>query len=141
MEDKQESIFKFAFDEVSKDHIKGISQWAIINAVLSFAGLAITTVEFIKAYSSPFTTTFQFGMGAGNELGYFVTMSVTILLNVFLYIAGMQMKRGIDQMSPAQLTRGWANLRTYFKIYGIVIIIAIVLMGLFLLFLSTFRRF
>ena len=137
MENKIETIFKFEFDEESKEHIKGVSLWAMINAVLSFVSLGITTMEFIKAYSSPFTTSFQI-WSTGSEFGYFINLVLTLLLNVFLYNSGMQLKKGLDETNPVMLTKGLSNLRTYYKVYGIILIVAVVLLILFMLFVISF---
>ena len=137
MENKIETIFKFELDDEGKSHVKTISQWAMINAILSFISLAITTIEFIKAYSSPFSIKFQL-FSAGSEFGYFVNMSLTLLLNVYLYITGMQLKKAVDETNPALFTKGLSNLRTYYKIYGIILTVAVVLMILFVLFAISF---
>jgi len=142
MENK-ESIFSFNFDDTSRDHIKTISKWAGINAVLSLIGLGINVIQFIMAAGSPYRTSgsgLNFGMRSENGLTLFFQVCISLLLNFTLLAASKYLKKGIDDMDPASLTKGLGSLRTYYKIYGIVVIVLIVLGFLAIAFISSFTR-
>ena len=141
MEDKQQSIFKFAFDDTSREHIKGISQWAAINAIVAFIALGVNIIQFAMASGSAYRrSSFSFGMGSENGTSLFIQVAISILLNITLYTASVKLKKGLEDMNSGQLNRGFAGLRDYYKIYGIVLIVVLVLAVLAILFLSLFSR-
>src|SRR5882757_4221145 len=123
-EEQQSSIFKFGFDETSKEHIKVISQWALINAILAFSGLAINIFQFIKlagvSYRSSYLAGYTLG---GNGVSLFFQVIISILLNVVLYNVSVQLKKGLETNNAGMLAKGFGSLRTYYKIYGILIIV------------------
>jgi len=141
--EQQQSIFSFSFDDTGKDHIKTISTWAGINAVLAFIGLALDVVSFAMLANSPYFTrpSLFTGFIAGNGFLLFTKLVVSILLNVFLYMASRQLRKGLQGLDNGELTKGFASLRTYYKIYGIVVIVMIILCVLLMLVMSSFRRY
>jgi hypothetical protein len=143
MEQQQNSIFNFSFDETSKDHIKTISQWAAINAILAFVGLVLDIVQFIILSNGLYrrASIFDFQYGSRSGLTLFFQVIISVLLNVFLYNASIQLKKGINGMDNGILTKGFGSLRTYYKIYGIILIVVMVLGLLGIIFISSFRRF
>lgn len=134
MENKKETIFQFEFDEESREHLKNISQWAIAIAVMSFISLGITAMEFVKGYSS------IFALDSSNEVGFCIDMWLTILLNVYLFNTGRHFKKAVDQTEPGSLAKGMATLRTYYKIYGMILIALVALAVLYVLFVTFFNR-
>jgi len=146
-EQQLQSIFNFSFDDTSREQIKAIGLWARINAILAFIGLAIGIVAFVMAYQnaySYYSPSMANGFGlAATGVGAFlklVQVVISIILNVFLYLASGQLKKGVETMDNGQLTKGFASLRTYYKMYGIVLIVMLILLVLLILFLSTYRR-
>lgn len=141
MEDKQQTIFNFGFNETSKEHIRGIGQWGKINAVLSLVMLALNVVQFIMASGSAYRTSgFNFRMNADNPTSLVVQVALSLLLNITLYTASVKMKRAIDDMNRGLMNNSLNGLRNYYKIYGIIVIIALILGTLAILFVSTFSR-
>ncbi|GAB2812600.1 hypothetical protein [Ferruginibacter profundus] len=138
---QQQSIISFSFDDKSKDHIKSIGQWAAYNAILSFIGLGISIFQFMitssEVYNSP---AFTLGIKANNGLTLFFQVVLSVLLNVYLYNASVKLKRGIDGMDSSMLTKGFGLLRTYYKIYGILLIVILILCSLGLVYMYTMRQ-
>lgn len=142
MEDKQQSIFKFAFDETSKEHIKGISQWASINAIVSLVALGINIIQFVMASGSAYrSSSFNFAMRSENGTSLFIQTAISILMNVTLFTASTKLKKGLEATNQGMLGQGFLNLRNYYKIYGIVLIVVLVLGILGILLVSSFRRY
>ena len=141
--EQQNTIFNFGFDETSKDHIKTISQWAAINAILAFVGLVLNIAQFIMTSNVLYRRSSIFDLQYGTKNGFmlFCQVAISVLLNVFLYNASLQLKKGIHAMDNGMLTKGFGSLRTYYKIYGIVLIVVMVLGVLAIIFLSSFGRF
>jgi len=135
----QQSIFNFSFDDTSKEHIKSIGLWAGINAILAFIGLFLNIVSFVMASNSAYYRPQLFsGFSANNGFTLFIQVAISIILNVFLYMASMQLKKGLQGMDNTELTKGFASLRTYYKIYGIVLIVVMILFVLLILVFSAF---
>ena len=143
MEQEQKSIFNFSFDENSKEHIKTIGQWALINAILAFVGLILNIAQFTMLSRGLYrrATLLNFNLSPQNGFTLFIQALISILLNVFLYNASVHLKKGVDGMNNEMLGKGFGMLRTYYKIYGIILIVALVLIVLGLLFLNTFKRY
>ena len=141
-EQQQSSIFNFSFDDTSKEHIKTIGIWAGINAILSFVGLAINIVTFVLASNNVYYRRPQLfeGFSANNGFTLFIQVTVSVVLNIFLFMASTQLKKGLQGMDNESLTKGFASLRSYYKIYGIVLIVVMILFLLLILFFSAFRR-
>lgn len=142
MEDKQQSIFSFSFDETSKDEMKGISQWGKINAVISLIMMVLNIIQFVMASGSAYRSRGSFaGVYTDSPLLLFIQVGLSILLNVTLYSASQHMRRAIDASNPGLMNRGLAGLRNYYKIYGIVLIVCLILGLLLIIFLSSYRRY
>ena len=144
MEQEQKSIFNFSFDDTSREHIKTIGQWAAINAILAFVGLALNIVQFAMVTNSIYfrrASIFNLSFSAQNMPTLFCQAVISILLNGFLYMASIHLKKGVESMNSETLTKGFAALRTYYKIYGIVLIVLLILGLLGILFLRSFGRY
>ena len=143
MEDKQHTIFNFSFDETSKEEMKGISQWGKINAVISLVMLLLNIIQFIMASGSAYrrSPAIFSGFQGNNGLTLMIQVVVSVLLNVTLYTASVQMRRAIDDLNPGLMTRSLSGLRNYYKIYGIVLIVCLILGLLAVLFISSYRRY
>jgi hypothetical protein len=70
-----------------------------------------------------------------NILGTLVTVAAGTFINYFLYRFAVSSIRGIDSMDKFSTNQGFDNLRTYFKILGICLIIGLCLAALGLLLL------
>jgi len=137
------SIFGFGLNETSESHIKAISQWAMINAVIAFIGLGISVLRFFATINSGYSRSSSFltGFHASNELSLVIQVALSLALNIVLYNVSVQLKKGIENADKGMLTQGFSSLRTYYKIYGIVLVVVIILFLLFILFALSFRRY
>ena len=138
LQGSQTSIFKFGFDEESKDHIKTIAQWATINAVVSFIGLGLSLLQFVLASGSVYSRSSFGRFGAQNGFTLFIQIALSLLLNITLYNTSVYLKRALERNENIELDKGFSNLRTYYKIYGIITIVVIVLCVLGILVFATF---
>lgn len=125
------SIFEFNIDEESKTQLSGIAQWAKINAIVAFVSMGVTvlstilTLAKISAYS---------GAAAGaNVFGTFITVAVSLLLNITLLAAASNLKKGVEQTDQGHFGLGLSKMAAYFKILGILMIIAITVIVLALI--------
>jgi len=132
-----DNFFTVAFDENTRRHIRTAAQWARIVALCSFISYAISlvvvffgrreTVEF-----GGYTTT---SSRAGSAIGALITTVIGVIINYFLYRFADSTVKGMDAQDSIKSNDGFNNLRIYFKVYGILIIICLslcVLGGIFL---------
>ncbi len=117
------SIFDdFSVNEGTKSQLNGIAQWANINAIVGFASLAISVISTIIA-----ATTYG---NVGSLFGLFITAGISLLLNITLFQASANIKKGVAMPDQGFFEQGVNKLGSYFKITGIITIIALVIMVL-----------
>jgi uncharacterized membrane protein len=127
MENNNSSIFNFSFDEDSKSNLSSIAQWANINSIVGLAGIVISVLSTVitlfrlAGYS-------QSGSAlAGSFLSLFIGLVVSLVLNITLIYAAINIKKGLVLTNQPHLVTGLTKLATYFKIFGILMIIVIVI--------------
>lgn len=126
------SIFDFNLDEESRSHLAAIAQWTNINAIAGLASAAITITFFI-------ITLIRLSNYGGNLFSGlivvwpFISLVVSLALNITLLNASSNIKKGIESSSQAHFETGITKLATYFKIVGIITIIAIVFVAFLML--------
>jgi len=132
MENQLDNIFKVSFDDNSREHLKTISIWAKICAVCAFIGYAIALVSAFlgKTQSSTFgnesglTTVSPFSKGSAIA-GALVVAIIGIAINYFLYKFAVDTNEGVSNIDQQKLNDGLRNLKTYYKIFGIILIICL----------------
>jgi Family of unknown function (DUF5362) len=122
------TIFDLTIDDEGKSHLSTIAQWANINAIVGFASIGVTIISFAVNMS-------RYGSGAvSGILGSLVTLGITFLLNITLFNAAKNIKNGVAFTEQQQFTFGLTKLAGYFKLVGILTIIALVIFFFVLLF-------
>jgi hypothetical protein len=138
MEQEQTSdkIFNVEIDMISRDHLKTITVWARIIALVGLINLGLT---LIRLFANPA------GTGAAALIGmlFFVLiyLSVMTLLYFFLLRFANRTSASLNTQNQDQFNSGIGSLATYFKILGIIIIIVLSLVGLFFMFLALGAAF
>lgn len=131
-------LFDLEIEGSTKKLLKEVSFWARVVA-------ATAIVSYVLAIAN---TLFIYGSIGANVLSYSNTMmglaytagvtAIGILMNVFLFRFGAKTKEGIDHLNQQQLELGFASLKIYYKIVGILSIIVIV--GVVLIIFITVAR-
>ena len=118
-QERTDSIFNITVDQETKSLLKTASVWAKIIAIVSFIQVAVSLV-------SPFL-----GMDRLQAMGSFFSAMiiglVSVLVNIFLYRFAKRTADGINSSNQTLFAEGINDLKNYFKVLGIVIII---LMGI-----------
>ncbi|HTQ28764.1 MAG TPA: hypothetical protein VMI35_11570 [Puia sp.] len=127
-----EKFFDISFDNSSREHIKTIATWARIMAICAFAGYVLVLIvaffgklkrtEIIDAEGYTRITT---SSRAGTILATLIAVAIGSLLNYFLYRFSVAAKEGVTGMNQLKLNEGLGELKTYFKILGILLIIGL----------------
>lgn len=129
MEDqhKTESIFNVTLDQEAKSLLKTATVWARIIAIIAFVEVGLSLVQ---AFVGKNSTTEMIGA----IFGWIIGAGISILLNVFLYRFSQKTAEAISSSNQQLFAEGINSLRTYFKIFGIILIVVISLFLIFLFF-------
>ena len=131
MENYQDkSIFEFNLDEESKSNLSSIAQWTNINAITGFVGIAISVLSFVIGLGKLNSSGAAAGAGF---LGVLIGVGISLALNLTLFAASSNIKKALENTSQGNFETGLTKLTVYFKILGILTIIAIVIFTLALL--------
>jgi hypothetical protein len=137
MEDQQTSpasnvldnFFNIAFDAATRAQVKQAAVWAKVCALSAFIGYSIALVVAIFAQQDDTTETQVFRIGvffqSNSLVGVVITTLTGVIINYFLYRFAAATARGMDAMDNVRTNEGFNNLRIYFKICGILLIVAL----------------
>jgi hypothetical protein len=135
MEDQQippvtnelENFFNISFDEAARAQIKQAAVWAKVMTLCAFVGYAVVLVVAIigqSAYPADSEGLVTYAR-AGNMVTVILTVVIGVFINYFFYRFAVATAKGMDNMDNIKTNEGFNNLRRYFKIYGILIIIGL----------------
>jgi uncharacterized membrane protein len=134
MENNNNSIFNFGFDEESKSNLASIAQWANINAIIGLVGIVISVLSTVITLVRLINFNGAGAALAGSFFSLFVGLVVSLLLNITLIYAAINIKKGLQLANQQHFVTGLTKLATYFKIFGILMIVVLVILVLALLF-------
>jgi NADH:ubiquinone oxidoreductase subunit 5 (subunit L)/multisubunit Na+/H+ antiporter MnhA subunit len=144
MEDQQitpasgplDNFFNIAFDADTRAQVRQAALWAKICTLCAFFGyvIALIVVFFGRQDYTVQTEGEAVRVGglmrASTILGTLLTTALGVVINYFLYRFATATAKGMDSMDNVKTNEGFNNLRIYFKIYGILLIIGLCLAGL-----------
>lgn len=121
-----DNIFNLGLDVNTMGYLRTAATWARIVALLAFisAGLGL-----LVAFFEPGDTAGK----AGGVIGAIISGAISVIINLYLYRFATQVTAGLSSMNQDSVTTGINNLRVYFKILGIILIIVLglVVLGVF----------
>ena len=126
-------------DPISQSHLRETSRWAkFISIVGIVASILLVITAFyvgaaISRYDSyPYRRGYNSGiasLGGGLVTGlYLVIAVITFFVSLYLNRFATKMRTALDTYDQAALTASFQNIKIYFKIIGIILIIYITLM-------------
>ena len=139
MEDQQltpasnplDNFFNIAFDSSTRTQVRQAALWAKICTLSAFAGYAIALVVAFFGRQEQRYTMSEEGLQVtsyartGAIIGALITVAIGVFINYFLYRFAVSTARGMDSMDSIRTNDGFNNLRRYFKIYGVLLIIGL----------------
>jgi hypothetical protein len=122
-------VARIPFDAMDESRIASAASWGIITAVTSLASVAITAVITVPGLVA---------MSAGPLMGLMGTIAlaatvgviaITVLLDVWLIQASLAFRKVAvtDVADQHYLIEGFAKLRNYFLVMGVMLILATLL--------------
>jgi hypothetical protein len=116
----------------AKAHLDAIGKWAVYSAAVSFVSLGVNILTFIVTLNK--VSEYGAGMGGVNLFQTFLVTVVSLLLNITLYMAGTNIKKGLLMADQGFFNVGLKKLNNYFMILGILMIIVFSIVLLVILF-------
>jgi small-conductance mechanosensitive channel len=131
----ENSLFDLSIDETAKDHLRRICSWTLIIVITAVIGYVVAIIKaFIPktqvVQSEGFGVSLSTGQGIGSVIFGII---IGLLINYFLYQFANLTKKGVNGMSQSDLNAGFYNLKIYFVIISVLVIIVLAFVLLFLL--------
>ena len=112
--------------EDAKGNLATIAQWINISAIVSFVSLAISTLQLIIRFTKAKAGFYQ-KPGLGDIFTQVIIIAVSLLLSITLFNAAKYLKTGLVTSDQSYFNLGIRNLNSYFKIYGVLTIVMLVI--------------
>ncbi|MBS1604138.1 MAG: hypothetical protein JST42_15835 [Bacteroidetes bacterium] len=129
-----DNFFNITFDTATRRILRQAAVWAKVATICAFSGYGVTLIiafvgrpQYTLQSDGSFVTTRATGAGIFSAI---ITVAVGSFINYFLYRFAVAAIRGVDAMDSVRANEGFNNLRTYFKILGICIIIGLCFLAL-----------
>jgi hypothetical protein len=138
-QDTENSLFDLSIDETAKDHLRRICSWTMIIVITAVIGYVIAIIRTLM----PKTRVVQsegFGVSVStgqNLVSVIFVIIIGLLVNYFLYQFASLTRKGVNGMSQTDLNAGFYNLKIYFVIISVLVIIFLAFVLLFLVAVSA----
>jgi len=126
-QDTSNSLFDLSIDETAKDHLRRICSWTMVIVITAVIGYVVAIIKALMPKAQVIQSEgFGVSVGAGQNLGSVIFgIMIVLLINYFLYQFANLTKKGVNGMSQTDLNTGFYNLKIYFVIISIMVIIAL----------------
>lgn len=134
MEQQNEtSIFnELNIDSQARQHIQTMATWAMIVAVIAVIGYLLNIIQLF-APNQPELPSEGFGgylktmtTGSSGTFSTIISIGIGVVVNYFLYKFSSEAKNGLAGMNQQLFNSSFRNLKNYFMIISIFVIIAFV---------------
>jgi len=116
---QQDSIFGFTLTPNLREQLSTAAKWGKIVAIIGLVNTGISLLaQLTKARGLS-------SAGIGGLLGSLIVTALYIVLYVFLLNFGRKVSKGIVETEQGIFNEGLNDLRLYFKIGGIVVIVCL----------------
>ena len=138
-QDTSNSLFDLSIDETAKDHLRRICSWTLVIVITAVIGYVVAIVKaFIPKTQVVQNEGFGVSVTTGQGIGSVIFgIIIGLLINYFLYQFANLTKKGVNGMSQTDLNAGFYNLKIYFVIISVLVIIVLAFVLLFLLTVSA----
>ena len=134
-----DNFFNISFDTAACEQLKQIALWAKVIVWCTFIGYAISLIVAIFGRTVGTETIQVEGLTFYNYIhsdrsivGTLVSILIGCAINYFLLRFAYATAEGVQRLEAHTVSTGFNNLRIYFKIFGVILIIALSLMALFI---------
>ena len=138
-QDTNKSLFDLSFDENTKQQLKGAATFGGIAAIVAIIGAILSFINYfiqrnnVKSFQFEGFPEMKSSQSSGNIVSAIIMLTLGVVLFYYLNKFSKSTKAGVDGSNQEMISEGLASLATYFKIIGVLLIIAIVFVCLALL--------
>jgi len=134
-QDIENSLFDLSVDETAKDHLRRICSWTMIIVITAVIGYVVAIIKSLMPKAQVLQSEgFGVSVSRGQNPGSVIFGVIFgLLINYFLYQFSNRTKKGVNGMSQTDLNAGFYNLKIYFVIISVMVIIALAFVLLFFL--------
>lgn len=132
---QESSLFDLSINETAKDHLRRIASWALVTVVCAVIGYVLELIKALQP-ASRIVQKEGFGMDmvGGSSLGGTIfVIIIGLVVNYFLFQFANLTRKGVNGLSQGELNAGFYNLKIYFIIIGILVILALIVVLLAIL--------
>jgi hypothetical protein len=135
----ESSLFDLKVDENTKEQLRGLSKWTMIVVITTIISLVLSLIQALMVKKD----TIEYGsyrlqsQKSPNIGSVIISLIISGLLAYLLYQFSVSTKKGVDNMSQEDLNKGLGSLKSYFMVYGIIIIIVMAIVLVALLIVGT----
>lgn len=128
-----DDIFDISFDQAAKESLRATASWAKIIAILGFVSYGVSLLGVFLGKEQSLTGTTESSSGAWSIISTIVTVAIGVTIAIFLLKFARKTLEGVNQLHQGSLEEGFSALRYYFKIQGILLIIALSFLFFFII--------
>ncbi|WP_315822002.1 hypothetical protein [Paraflavitalea speifideaquila] len=128
---QESNLFNISIEGNARSLLVTAATWARIVAIIGFISAGISLLEAI--FGNPIESA---AAKTGSVLFLMIFIAIGVIINIFLFRFATNTLASLNGMNQIQFNEGVNNLRTYFKIMGILIIIVLALCIVFFLFMG-----
>ena len=131
-----QSIFNLKIDSTARQHLLVMASWAMIIFITALIKYVFSIIEYINLKNQlDYHAGGVYMSSRGSTLfGVIFTIIIGLLINYFLFQFSSLTKKGINNLSQADLNRGLSNLKAFFNIIGVLMIIFLAFAALGIIF-------
>jgi hypothetical protein len=93
-----------------RDDLKTAASWARIIAIVNFINAGLNLVASVMQ---------------GNFFGALIGTAIAVFVNIYMFNFGRKVKSALSATNQDEFNDGLNDLRMYFKVYGIIIIVVL----------------
>jgi len=124
-------LYEAEFNEDGRTALTGVAQWGFISAMVGLISLAINLLVMVVDVAR-----FSNSGAVSALFGSLFTTAISLVLNLTLLAATQKIKLAMEQSDQEEFILGLSKLARYFKILGIITIIALVIFGIAAIFFT-----
>jgi len=133
--EQQSDLFasEIKIDAAAKEHIRGLASWAMVIVVVAVFGYVLNILELIMQPNEPVVTQAEgfsasFLSGQKSIGGTVITIMLGLAINYFLYRFASTAVASINGLSQEKFSNSFRNLRIWFAITTILMILFLLLL-------------
>jgi ABC-type Fe3+ transport system permease subunit len=114
MENQLQSNLTNSVSPLTKNNLLQMANWGRILAIIGFVSAVFNILKIFKSPSGSLI------------LGTLIMVAISVTINYVLFQASTNLKRGVEATEQGAFNEGLINLKKYFKIYAVLLIVGIV---------------